>query len=91
MVPGRSDEELRCLRQSCSVLAKALSLDIKAALRLAASTAQVSAARGVLRHAQRPLSALNTFSAMLLPRLQEGAPDKDIASGLVMQVGMGVW
>ena len=69
MVPGRSDEELRCLRQSCSVLAKALSLDIKAALRLAASTAQVSAARGVLRHAQRPLSALNTFSAMLLPRL----------------------
>ncbi len=35
---------------------------------------------------RKPLSALRTLGAMLLPRLQEGRPDRDMASGILVQV-----
>ena len=35
---------------------------------------------------RKPLSALRTLGAMLLPRLQEGRPDRDMATGILVQV-----
>ena len=38
------------------------------------------------KQVRKPLSALRTLGAMLLPRLQEGRPDRDMASGILVQV-----
>ncbi len=62
---------------------------VRTGLQLAESSLSAAAARGLLREAQRPLSTLNTFSSMLLPRLREraeGQPEKDMASGILTQV-----
>ncbi len=36
--------------------------------------------------ARKPLSTLRTLGAMLVPRLQEGEPDRDMAEGIIAQV-----
>ena len=43
-----------------------------------------------MAQAWKPLSALRTLGAMLLPRLQEGRPDRDMASGILVQVCSGI-
>ncbi|GLC37758.1 hypothetical protein PLESTB_001473800 [Pleodorina starrii] len=86
-LPRRSltDEELQCLRLAVPLLAKACGMDARASWQLAQSSVSAAAARGLLREAQRPLSTLNTFGAMLLPRLKDGDPDKDMAKGILVQ------
>lgn len=82
-----ADEELRCVRLAAPALAKACAMELKAGLRSAQDLARATAARRLLAEAQRPLSTLNTFGAMLLPRLEEGDPDRDMATGILVQVG----
>lgn len=81
-----ADEELRCVRLAVPLLSKACGMDARASLALAQSSLAAAAARGLVREAQRPLSVLNTFGAMLTPRLADGEPDKDMAKGIVVQV-----
>ncbi|PNH04802.1 hypothetical protein TSOC_008939, partial [Tetrabaena socialis] len=80
-----TDEELRCLRLAVPLLSKACGMDARSKLQLAQSSLSAAAARGLLREAQRPLSTLNAFSTMLVPRLKDGEPDKDMAKGIVLQ------
>lgn len=61
-------------------------MELRAALKTAASVAKQAAAARLLREASRPASALNTFSAMLLPRMEQGSADRDLVSGIVSQV-----
>lgn len=61
-------------------------MDARASWQVAQSSMTAAAARGLLREAQRPLSTLNTFGSMLVPRLKDGEPDKDMAKGILMQV-----
>ncbi len=37
--------------------------------------------------ARKPLSTLRTLGAMLAPRLEPGEPDRDMAEGIMAQVG----
>ncbi|KAG2439228.1 hypothetical protein HXX76_004590 [Chlamydomonas incerta] len=80
-----TDEELRCLRLAVPLLAKACGMDARASWQVAQSSLTAAAARGLLREAQRPLSTLNTFGSMLVPRLKDGEPDKDMAKGILLQ------
>lgn len=74
------------MRLAVPLLSKACGMDARASLALAQSSLAAAAARGLVREAQRPLSVLNTFGAMLTPRLADGEPDKDMAKGIVVQV-----
>ncbi|GIM12335.1 hypothetical protein Vretimale_15696 [Volvox reticuliferus] len=80
-----TDEELQCLRLAVPLLAKACGMDARASWQLAQSSANAATARGLLREVQRPLSTLNTFGKMLVPRLKDGDPDKDMAKGILVQ------
>ncbi|GFR43764.1 hypothetical protein Agub_g4876 [Astrephomene gubernaculifera] len=80
-----TEEELRCLRLVVPLLSKACGMDARASWLLARSSLTAAAARGLLREARRPLATLNTFGSMLVPRLKEGEPDKDMAEGILMQ------
>ncbi|KAG2453587.1 hypothetical protein HYH02_001805 [Chlamydomonas schloesseri] len=80
-----TDEEMRCLRLAVPLLAKACGMDARASWQVAQSSLTAAAARGLLREAQRPLSTLNTFGSMLVPRLKDGEPDKDMAKGILLQ------
>lgn len=65
-------------------------LQLRASVRLRSASAAAAVARTLVREAQRPASALATFSAMLLPRTAEGDPERDLAQGIAMQVGWAV-
>ncbi|KAG2499044.1 hypothetical protein HYH03_003229 [Edaphochlamys debaryana] len=82
---GLTDEELRCLRLAVPLLSKACGMDARSAWQLAQTSLSAAAARGLLREVQRPLSTLNTFGAILAPRLRDGEPDRDIANGILTQ------
>ncbi|GLI64432.1 hypothetical protein VaNZ11_007702 [Volvox africanus] len=85
LLRGLTDEELQCLRLAVPLLAKACGMDARASWQLAQSSATAATARGLLREVQRPLSTLNTFGKMLVPRLKDGDPDKDMANGILVQ------
>jgi len=82
-----NDAELFVVRTMVPSLAKACAMDLRTALTNAAHTTRTHLARTLLREARGPLSALQTFGSMLVPRLDDGEPDKDMAEGMMMQVG----
>lgn len=51
------------------------------------AAAQAALARALLRGAQRQVTAISTFSAMLLPRQEEGAPDR-VGAGARPRAGL---
>lgn len=83
---GATDEAFHCMRLTVPLLAKACAMQARASLALMQSAAQTAAAQGVLRDARRPLSTLNTFATMLVPRLKEGEPERDMAKTMLLQV-----
>lgn len=64
-------------------------MELRSQLHSEEASARAALARQLLRDAQRPLSTLNTFGAMLTPRLEDGDIDKDMAEGIMLQVGLG--
>lgn len=61
-------------------------MHVRAAMQVAASRAQAASARTLLQQVRRPLTTLNTFGSMLVPRLKEGDADRDMAKGIMLQV-----
>ncbi|KAK9820231.1 hypothetical protein WJX72_007724 [[Myrmecia] bisecta] len=80
-----STVELHSLKTVARVLAMACALDQRAALERAESMAGRRRVRGLVEEARGPLSALRTLGAMLVPRLDEGDPDRDMAEGIMVQ------
>uniref|UniRef100_A0A7S0RKW5 Uncharacterized protein n=1 Tax=Chlamydomonas leiostraca TaxID=1034604 RepID=A0A7S0RKW5_9CHLO len=80
-----SDDEVVALRLSAPLLAKACSMELRSNVRSAQTAAAAVLARNLVREAQRPVAAINTFSAMLVPRTGEGEPERDMARGIAMQ------
>ncbi len=80
-----TDDQLNCLRLVAPALAKACAMEQAAALAALQQTARQQVAQSLLRQAKGPLTALQTFSHMLVPRLPEGAPDRDMAQGILLQ------
>lgn len=80
-------DELDCFRLTAPLLAKACGMELRSQLHSEEASARAALARQLLRDAQRPLSTLNTFGAMLTPRLEDGDIDKDMAEGIMLQVG----
>jgi hypothetical protein len=80
MLMPSADEEMWATRLLAPALAKACGMELRqqehqqsvATLR----AQQPSLAQALLREAQRPAAAISTFSAMLLPRQEEGDPDR---------------
>lgn len=81
-------DELDCFRLTAPLLAKACGMELRSQLHSEEASARAALARQLLRDAQRPLSTLNTFGAMLTPRLEDGDIDKDMAEGIMLQVGL---
>jgi hypothetical protein len=67
------------------MLAAAAALDMRSALAGAAAAASAAKAASLLSEARGPLRAISTFGRMLVPRLEEGAPDRDMAAGIMTQ------
>ena len=84
-VPDAADED--ALVTAASVLAAAASLEARAALDAADAAGRRAAAAALVDAAAGPVAALRTLAAMLLPRTREGAPEKDMAAGIVTQGG----
>lgn len=73
------------MRTFVPLLAKACAMDLRSALNSSQLSSRARLARSLLREARGPLSALQTFGSMLVPRLDAETTDKDIAVGMVMQ------
>eukprot|EP00798_Chlamydomonas_sp_ICE-L_P020292 gene20292-27049_t len=71
--------------ESSTALCVTCAIDLKAVIREKHVAATSLAARALIQDAQRPLAGLNTFANMLMPRLNEGDPDLDMAKGIAMQ------
>lgn len=80
-----SEDELWCIRMTLPALAKACAMDLRSSLAGAHAAARQRLARNLLREARGPLTALRTFGSMLVPRLDEGEPDRDMAAGMLLQ------
>lgn len=74
------------LRVVAQTLSKGCAMDIKARIQRTQVAVQNAAARRLLRETQRNLSAVNTFSSMIMPRLSEGEPERDMAKVISVQV-----
>jgi hypothetical protein len=84
--PPRAADELWCFRQAVGPLAAACAMERRTALEAARGAAADAALLGLVQDARGPLAALRTFGGMLLPRLPDGEPDKDLVQGIVVQV-----
>lgn len=80
-----SSSEMRCCRGAARPLAKACAMALRASLTNAQQLARNQLTRQLLGEVKGPLRALQTFSNMLVPRLPNGEPDKDMAEGIVLQ------
>ncbi|GAX77004.1 hypothetical protein CEUSTIGMA_g4451.t1 [Chlamydomonas eustigma] len=76
---------LRPLSVAVPMLSKACVMDIKRSLQSARLGTEAAEASRVLRDVRRGASVLSTMSAMLVPRLPEGAPERDLATGISLQ------
>ena len=84
-VVGLSEEQLRCLRGAVPMLSRACALDLRCGWEALAAAAHQARAASLLLEVRGPLRAISTFGRMLMPRLPEGEPDRDMASAIMLQ------